>query len=606
MKVVSHKNLKLVSFALSFVLPVIASAANLDSKDFIKLQNLDSKNAKDFMKLQNLNHTDSTKKTQGLTLAMLESKTDSINSQNLNTKDSIKDSTNPQILESKTHSKDSITIAASDSNATNEFDYADSYSSDDDKTRAKFFTFSGQLSSFIKAGFNQTRVNTATGEYPTESFATIFGQFNTHYNFLKFINNDYITRLNINVGASAAGLLLDSTLRDGAPFAESGLSSGSGLNNNYVGGWQGYTFDLPGISYPYKHNRYFVVQDANIDLETRLGDGIVNGHDLILSFKGGRYASGMEYYSANTQGFSLDLRFGYGDTQENEANYAKIWWFSSWGRSLADPEWLYDYYAPKSTLVNGKKINLGIHAFGLDYSYGGVGESNNGQKAGSALLIRPFIYFYPGLYEAVGLKGVYEDHFGNGFGYKATLQGFFLHVHDEFAGGTNRRYDSIVDAESASINAILQLFIDNYNARVGVYKNFGSANSHFGTYGNPMGFDFWTGSVYDIGPSISDVINRDAVSGYLSGGGSYNLKYGTLSWDILARITRSPRSDEESIALTLKHAFKNNLGLGLKLEWFRDTTHAGYNPGAAIGGTPLRTERTDDRSHAFIMFDYLF
>ncbi|MWV70667.1 outer membrane family protein [Helicobacter saguini] len=509
-------------------------------------------------------------------------------------------------LESKnieSNNQDSIKLAAND----NEFNYADSYESDgDDRESLKFFTFSGQLSSFVKAGFNQARVDLARGIYPTESFATIFGQFNTHYNFLKFIENDYITRLNINVGASAAGLILDSTLRDGAPFAESGLSSGSGLNNNYIGGWQGFTFDLPGVSYPYKHNRYFVVQDANIDFESKLGDGIVAGHDLILGLKAGRYASSMEYHSGHTQGFNLDLKFGYGDTDENEANYVKIWWFSSWGRALIDPEWLYDYFAPKSTLINGKKIHLGIHALGLDYSYGGVGESDSGERAGSALLIRPFIYFYPGLYESIGLKAVYEDHFGNGFGYKATLQGFFLHVHDEYVGGNNRRYDSVVDAESGNINAILQVFMYNYNARFGLYKNFGSGNSHFGTYGNPMGFDFWTGSVYDIGPSISDVINREAITGYLSGGGSYNLKYGTFSWDILARITRSPRSDEESVALTIKHAFKNNIGLGLKLEWFRDTTKAGYNPGAALGGTPLSAARTDDRSHAFIMFDYLF
>ncbi|RDU65911.1 hypothetical protein CQA53_05320 [Helicobacter didelphidarum] len=468
------------------------------------------------------------------------------------------------------------------------------------KHKPKIFSYDGMLASFIKAGFNNAKVDTAIGQYPTESFGTIFGQFNTHYDFTEIISNESVNVLKIGLGVSAGGLFIDSTLRDGASFNGSGLSGGSGLNNNYFGGWNGYLGNLNDDGYPYKHNRNFVVQNAYVDLQTKY-----------FNFKGGRYESSMDYHSGYTQGVNLDVHFGYGDKARNPDNEIKIWWFSSFGRAFAYSEWFLDFYAVKFANIDGKLVNLGIHAAGVDIKYGGLVDSNN-YKKGSSLLVRPFLYFYAGLYEAPGLKLVYENQFGNGFGLKTTLQGFFLHIHpanqlNADKGAGKSRYNEYIDEYSGNLNFILQAFFHNHNARVGIYKNFGSGNAHFGTYGNPMGFDFWTASVYDIGASISDVINRNAITGYFSGGGSYNLKYGTLTWDILARLTRSPRSDEESVALYISHAFKNNIALGLKLEWFRDTTKAGYNPGATLPKTEnLTVARTDDRSHAFITFDYKF
>lgn len=518
-------------------------------------------------------------------------------------------------IESKTQNKQALILAENNIvNENSEIDEGDiiaNAESDKSEKNNKFFTFDGSLGTFVKAGFNNVSINKATGQYPTESFGTIFGQFNTNYNFLAFINTDVLTRFKVGLGASAAGFILDTTLKDGAPFAGNGLSNGSGANNNYVGGWLGYYLDSNGVGYPYGDNRYFILQNAYLDIETKIGDGLAFGHDIFLAFKGGRYESGIEYYSGYNQGFNIDVHFGYGDKDKNPDNNIKLWWFSSWGRALAYSEWFLDFWAVKQTIINGKPVNYGIHAAGIDINFGGIEESQSGYPTGYKLLLRPFVYFYPGLYESYGLKAIYENQYGNGFGIKATLQGYFLNVarastrHGNGAGGS--RYNEYVDSNAVNINAILQVFFYNYNARVGIYKNFGSANSHFGTYGNPMGFDFWTASVYDIGASISDVINRNAITGYFSGGGKYDLKYGTLSWDILARITRSPRSDEESIAFTISHAFKNNISLGLKAEWYRDTTHAGYSIGTSISDSqPLAASRTDDRSHIFFTFDYLF
>ena len=470
---------------------------------------------------------------------------------------------------------------------------------------SKVFTFNGSAGTFTKAGFNGGKVDTLKGFYPTESFTSMFGEINGKININKVYESDYFSKFEIGVGAAAAGLAWDTTKYDGYASTTStsgngnkypiGLANGSGLNNNYIGLWGGYLGTGDG-AYQYNSNRQIFVHNAYVDLQAKN-----------FNLKLGRYESSMDYYSGYTQGFNFDWHTGYGDTESRPANEVKVWWFSSFGRAFAYSQWFLDYYAVKTTDTNGDgkaDVSYGIHSLGVDVTNGGVSKTDDGFVSGSTLLVRPFVYFYPGLYEAPGLKAVYEQQFGNGLGYKVTAQGFVLHVHKTFAtiDISRGRYNEKVDELSGNINLILQGNIYNYNVRVGYYQNFGSGNSHFGTYGNPMGLDFWTASVYDIGASISDTINRDAGTGYLSGGGSYSVKYGTFSWDLLGRITRSPRSDEESVALSINHAFKNGLAVGLKLEWFRDTTKNGYT----LGETKLNSARTDDRSHAFFTLDYRF
>ena len=464
-----------------------------------------------------------------------------------------------------------------------------------DEGKVKFFSHDGTVGSFSKVGFNRAAVDVASGRYPTESFSSIFAQFNTYYNLLAFIPTDSIKKLEIGIGASGGGLFIDSTLRDGAAFAGSGLSGGSGLNANYFGGYGGYLFDnFPG-AYPYVHNRNIVIHNAYLDFSTKHFD-----------FKAGRYESPFDYYSGYTQGFHLDYHTDIG----SKANL-KVWWFSSWGRAFAYSQWLLDFYSVKqSTLKDGSQFNYGNHGVGIDFGYGIIADSGV-YKKGSNFFVRPFFHFYPGIFESPGLKISYEQQFGNGYGFSATIQGFYLHVDKEFttigSGGTRTRYDSSVDEHSANLNVILKANIHSHDLMIGYYQNFGSANSHFGTYGNPMGIDYWTGSVYDIGASISDIINRNAASVYGGFGGSYGSKYGTFSWNVLGRITRSPRSDENSVALTLTHTFNNKISLTLKAEWLSDTTKAGYNPGASLPGTSaLSANRTDDRSHIFFIFDRPF
>lgn len=443
-----------------------------------------------------------------------------------------------------------------------------------------FFKIGGSLGTFTKAGFNNQKANTSAEIYPTENFSSLFGEVNTSYNVLAFLQNEHIKAFKFGLGFAAGALIMDSTKNDGLN------GSGSRLNNNYVGYWGGY------LGEGGRPDRNFLVHNAYLDLQT-----------TYFNIKGGRYESSMDYFSGYTQGFNVDTHFKYGDLSDNEI---KIWWFSSFGRGFAYSQWFYDYYAVKTSKNNSK--SYGIHAGGIDINYGELAQ-NGDYKNGDSFLIRPFVYFYPGLYQAPGLKFNYKKEFGNGYGIDLILQGYGLHVANSALtkNGGNKRYDESVDKWSGNINAILRANIFDYYAQIGYYQNFKSANSHFGTYGNPLGFDYWTASVYDIGASASDAINRNAKTVYLSGGGKHALTYGDFGWEILGRLTYSPRSDEQSVALSLSHLFKNNIKLGLKIEWFRDVTKAGYNPGAsARGSTALSAKRADDRSHAFLTFDYLF
>ncbi len=452
--------------------------------------------------------------------------------------------------------------------------------------------FSGAFGSFTKVGFNNQKLDVSQNKYPTESYSTIFGQLDSVYNaqFGGFT-------LDTGLGITTANFLHDSTKTDGVAIGR-GLDTGTGLNNLYVGGHFGSLFTRSGS---YDDNRYFILHNAFVDLK---------GNNVRV--RAGRYLSDADYYSAWTQGFSIDIFSAYGDTASNPDNQIKLWWMSAFGRAFPFTRFLIDYYPVKATDTDNDGLNdknYGLHALGLDIKYGGLHQSGAYQM-GSRYTFSPFVYFYPGLYQAPGLKLVHENQLGNGLGYKTTVQGYALHVLPEFTteqDPTIQIFGQDVDEWSQNLNVILEGNFFNYNAGVGYYQNFGNAASHFGTYGNPSGLDLFTSTIYDsMGLYFGDFVSRDAKTGYLFGGASYPMNVGVFSWNVVGRYTQSPRSDEQSIALLLSHAFKNNVAVGLKLEYFQDTTKAGHSPGIAIGGERLAADQTDDRSHMFFTLDYRF
>ncbi len=445
----------------------------------------------------------------------------------------------------------------------------------DNENKEKFFDYSGHLATFNKFGFNGGQPN---GDFvPTESFTTIFGKVDTIYDFKPYIHSDAIKVFKIGLGMGANGLAYDSTKKDG----QSGIySSGSGLNRNYVGAWQG-NGKVGGSG---GGERNYMLHNAFIDFQS-----------TYFNLKGGRYESDKDYHSGYTQGISADLHFNATPNDE-----IKFWWFSSWGRALADSQWFLDFYAVKLGADEG---NTGIHSGGMDYKHDSIVE-NDGIKSGASVLFRPWTQFYAGLFNASGGKLEYHQYFGNGYGIRLTAQGYALNLVGNKEVNDSSQNGEKVDRLSGNLNAILKVFMFDYNVRLGVYKNFGSAGYHIGTYGNPVGIDQWTGSVYDSASggdassskenahALNNITARNALTAYLSGGGAHSFEIGTFKWEILGRYTSAPSSDEASVALLLRQIFNLGFTLGLKVEWLNDKNKI--------------QKRTDDRSHAFVMLDYNF
>ena len=411
--------------------------------------------------------------------------------------------------------------------------------------------------------------NETSGFYPTESFTTLFGRIDTTYNFKALMDTNAIDALKIGVGIAGNGLIWDTTKSDG-----------TNANRAYIGAWYGNS-----VGGSAGGERNYILHNAYLDFQSEY-----------FNLKGGRYESSMDYFSGYTQGFNADIHFKVAPNDE-----LKFWWFSSWGRAFAYSQWFLDFYGVKtSTNKNGKGENLGIHSGGMDYVHNTI-TTNNGVKDGMSILFRPWTQFYASLFNAAGGKLDYQHYFGNGYGVGLTIQGYALKVLNTKVGTST---GESAEKLSGNLNAILKAYMYDYNLRLGIYKNFGTAGAHIGAYGNPLGIDQWTASVYDrvANPILNDIIARNAFSVYLSGGGAHGNEVGTFSWEILGRYTTAPRSDEASVALSLRQAFSNGFALGLKLEWFNDTTKAGYT----LGSTPLTKNQTDDRSHAFVTLDYNF
>ncbi|PAF46856.1 hypothetical protein BKH46_06010 [Helicobacter sp. 12S02634-8] len=418
---------------------------------------------------------------------------------------------------------------------------------------------SGKAESFSKFGFNHTPINSTKGKYPTESFVTAVGALQIDLDLLSKLSTEH--KLTAGLGGMIGGLAYDSTrnLIDQA----TGKPYGSTIYN-YIGYWATYngTADWSSSNAGMaNHARNYVIYNAFLNYD----------YAGIFGIKGGRYESSAEFSSGFTEGFETYVKF----------SEFKLWWFSSYGRGFAYDEWLYDFYAPKTyTTPSGKTINLGIHAFKATWQHGGFRLS-------------PFIYFSPKTYTAPSIEIGYDtnpDFNGTGFRSQTTVYGLFpffdprLWEVSRYGNPTGRNGQTLLIKQRFDIN--------NYNLGGGIYKNFGNANAQVGTYGNPIGIDFWTASVYDIGSSLSDIMGEDAFTAFLYGGGVH----GKFVWGLLGRVTTSKRSDEQSLAVNVAYDFTRNFSAGLKLEYYNDITHAGYKVGSN-SRVPGQPQDTSDRSH---------
>lgn len=443
--------------------------------------------------------------------------------------------------------------------------------------------YNGWLESFSKIGFNNQPIDVNLGRYPTDTFVNVIGSFGFSGNILPATIQNH--KLFYGFSVTGGSMIVDSSSKQYPGGANS-------VNSEYVGMWLGY--DLQGDPATKRH--YYVFNNAYLDYTL----GNFADDTLSFRFKGGRYRSSAEYMSGYTQGFEVAFRAKFSDTQS-----LNLWWFSSYGRAFAFGQWLIDFYSPRGYMSNGKFINNGIHAFKATYSFGGLD-------------VIPYVYFSPGTYLAPAIRFVYDTNreFNNQGFRSQTFINFIAPINERGIG--KYRYGDLVERYTQNLFIKQQFNYNNYNFGLGIYKNFGNANAWIGTNGNPLQsvLDFWTASSYDLGRSISDMIGKDAITPFLFVGGvHYRDK---VAWGIVGRFSESRRSQEQSIAGSIKYKFEGGLSVGAKIEYYNDITKEGYRVGSNGDNTaangpyqPTTTTSTTskniaDRSHAFVWVHYDF
>lgn len=414
------------------------------------------------------------------------------------------------------------------------------------------YKVSGSAESFTKWGFNNQRLDTAANQAPTESFTTLFAKLN--------LNADLGAGFKAGIGGALGGLAFDSTQNDGIVDGV-----GSPVQTSYFGtAWdkgkiQNYMLQNAFLEYNYNDNVYL---------------------------KAGRYETGKvgEWFSGYNQGAEGYL----------QAGGVKLWGFLSNRRAFAYDQWFNDFYRVFSPYGGGATRNT--YALGLNLAFGG-------------LTLSGFSYYTPGVVTAPGASITFDTNPSKEIqGFKSlTKLRFLAPVADISQRVYGKRWGEI-DKYSFTLYLEQRFEVNMLFFGAGYYQNFGNANELIGRWGNPISIDIWTGSAYDIGQSLNDIIGRDAITGF----GYIGANYGSFDWKLLYRGTNSPRSAEQSVGLLLNYQIREDIAVGGKLEYFSDTTKAGYSPlGGSYqiqndGGTMLTQKRTDDRSHAFFYIRHTF
>ncbi len=229
------------------------------------------------------------------------------------------------------------------------------------------YQISARVGSFSRIALNQSIINSKKGIYPTGSYVTTTGALQVDLSLLpKGIENH---KLGFGVGGEIGALAYDSTkfLMDEAN-PKAGFQP---ANWYYMGRWEGYL-----MQHSQNWTREQKAQNArpyvlyNLYLDYQYKD--------IFGIKLGRYPSKALFLSGFNQGFEIFYRW----------KKFKIVWFSTFGRALANEQYIRDFYAP----VNYKqKTNYGMHNFNLIYE-------------NKYIRVAPFIWFYPKNFNAPGFE----------------------------------------------------------------------------------------------------------------------------------------------------------------------------------------------------------
>ncbi|WP_334092268.1 outer membrane family protein [Helicobacter typhlonius] len=414
------------------------------------------------------------------------------------------------------------------------------------------YKVSGSAESFTKWGFNNQKLDIPNNQAPTESFTTLFAQLN--------LNADLGAGFKAGFGGALGGLAFDSTRND--PILD-------GVGSPVITSYFGTAWDKAKV-------QNYMVQNAF--LEYSYSDNVY--------FKAGRYQSGKvgEWFSGYNQGAEGYL----------QAGSVKLWGFLSNRRAFAYDQWFNDFYRVHGIYGGGATRNT--YALGLNLTFGG-------------LTLSGFSYYTPGIVTAPGASITFDTNPNKeSQGFRSITKIRFLAPIADISQRINAKRWGEIDKHSYTLYLEQRFEVNLFNFGAGYYQNFGNANELIGRWGNPISIDIWTGSAYDIGQSLNDIIGRNAITGF----GYIGANYGSFDWKILGRGTNSPRSAEQSVAFILNYQIREDIAVGGKLEWFSDTTKKGYSPlGGSYqsqnnGGTMLTQNRKDDRSHAFFYIRHTF
>lgn len=433
------------------------------------------------------------------------------------------------------------------------------------------YKVNGQVQNWSKFGFNNDKIDTTKGKYPTDSFSVLTASLGV--------------TLDLGAGFSAGALgTIGGIVFDNTKFQGDGkiVYNPYGLAYNYFGFWPGNDYLSTATA---RTARNYVMQNLYIGYK----------YDKYIDAKIGRFSVPGDWLSGYIQGVYL---------QSFAIPYTRLWAFSTNKRASVGGKWLKDFKYMNQNPPVDKGQGFYVYAGGADFK-------RENYTAQAYLYAQDSRFIAPGFHLAYDSNPDFKSE-----GFRSKTEIIFLYMKivgpalsKPTAYNNYSTFDVRINTDKLFVGKggeslmIRQRFdIDNYNVGAIIYKNFGNPNEFLTPYGDPTGFDNYDNSVYD-NAAWNNVFRREAISAFLFGGANYT----KLSWGIIARITHSQRSDEQAVAVNVDYKFPWNITAGVKVEWYNNTTFAGYSMGIGNSVTKeLKETISQDRSYASTYVSYNF
>ncbi|AFI04034.1 hypothetical protein HCW_03775 [Helicobacter cetorum MIT 00-7128] len=428
------------------------------------------------------------------------------------------------------------------------------------------YKIGGKVGSFSRIALNQSVINSEKGIYPTGSYVNVVGSLEIDTNLLP--KNMESHKLSLGIGGELGGMAYDSTknlVDESNPKA--GLQP---ANWYYMGRWEGYLMQYSKTwtrEQKAKNARNYILYNAYLSYE----------YKDIFGIKAGRYASKAMFLSGFNQGFEVFFKW----------KHFKIDWFSTYGRGLANEQYIRDFYAP----VNYKhKVNYGMHNINLTYE-------------NKYIKVMPFLWFYPKNFNAPGFEITNDtkSYWKSDWRIQTTFYAWFPIYSNYMAKSVYR--GSLVGKNTASLFVFQKIHFRSYNLGWSVYKNFGNASANLGWNGSPVDpfYDTKDDTVYE--DAYTNFYNANSITINAFMGANYR----KLFVELFGKLTYSPRADSQSLGVTLKYSIKKYVHLMLRLNGYQITMHKGYKVGALDSlYNPNFAQTIQNRSYFMSSMSYSF